>query len=275
MLTNVPFAHGVVPGPGASEILSAWPIDPLLWIAILGSGVLYVAGVKRIKGWPRGRSRCFFGGLVVVFVAVGTPLASYDRVLFSVHMVQHLLLTLIAAPLLVLGSPVALASRASRGWPRAVLLRMTKSRIATVLGHPIVTWLVFTGVLWATHFTPLYDAALDNEFLHIVEHGLYLGSALMFWWPVVGTDPGAHHLPHPARLAYLVLAMPVQTFLGLALYNADGVLYPHYASVVRDWGPTVLDDQRAGALIMWIGSNPVMLAALALVLSDWMRREQR
>ena len=209
-----------------------------------------------------------------MFLALASPFAAYDTTLFSVHMGQHLLLTLVAAPLLLLGAPVSLLVRASPDARRLVAGLVHRPAVRT-LTSPVVTWTLFGIVMWFSHYSALYNAALDSDVVHLGEHALYLAAGLLFWWPVVGIDPGARRLKFPARLVYVILEMPVQAFLALAIYSADRVLYPNYANLVRAWGPSPLDDQRGAAVVMWVGGDFLFLAALVLLLFAWMRADER
>jgi putative copper resistance protein D len=191
-------------------------------------------------------------------------------------MVQHLLLTLVAAPLLALGGPVTLALRASSGRVRRRwILPVLHSRVLRILAFPVVAWVLFAGVMWGTHFSPLFDLALENRWIHDLEHVLYLGSALLFWWPAVGVDPAPWRLAHPVRILYVLLQMPQNTFLAVVILNASAPLYPHYASLVRPWGPTPLADQQIAGGIMWLGGDVLFIAAVAAILAGWMRHEER
>lgn len=228
-----------------------------------------------MPGFRRARRACFAGGLVALAVALVSPVATYSDALFWVHMVQHLLVTLVAAPLLVLGAPVALGLRAARPRVRAGAARAARAPAVRALSHPIVTWSALPAVLWATHFSSFYDRALESAPLHALEHAVYLGTALLFWWPVAGADPGARRIPHAARVAYVALALPAQSFLGLALYSASDVLYPHYDTLARSWGPTPADDQRLAALVMWLGGDPLLVGALMGAAVAWMRHDER
>jgi cytochrome c oxidase assembly factor CtaG len=144
-----------------------------------------------------------------------------------------------------------------------------------VIAHPIVAWVVFAVVLYWSHFSALFGLALDNEGWHIVEHGIYLGAALLFWWPVVGADPSPWRLPHPARVGYLFLGMPWSSFLGLAIFSAPAVLYSHYETLVRPWGPSPLFDQQFAGAIMWVGGDAAFLVAMLLAVWVWLRAEER
>lgn len=235
----------------------------------------YARAGARVPGFARARRACFAAGLAALALALVSPVATYADALFWVHMVQHLLVTLVAAPLLVLGAPVALALRAARPATRARAARVARSGAVRALSHPVVTWSSLPAVLWASHFSPLYDRALDSPPLHALEHALYLAAALLFWWPVAAADPGARRVPHAARVAYVALALPAQSFLGLALYSASDVLYRHYATLARPWGPSPADDQRLAALVMWLGGDPLLVAALMGAAVAWMRHDER
>jgi putative membrane protein len=213
---------------------------------------------------------------LVTYLALQSPIHTYSHRLFSVHMVQHLLLMMVAAPLLVLGTPIVLALRASSPSVRSqVLVPVLRSRAAAVLSNPVVSWSAFTVVLWASHFTNLYEDALGSEAIHGFEHVLYLAGAVLFWRPVIGLEPGPSRLSHPGRILYLFLAMPQMAFLGLAIYSSDTVLYPHYLISSAALGTTALADQHLAGVLMWSSSMVLLLPALGYVLFDWMRQDAR
>jgi cytochrome c oxidase assembly factor CtaG len=277
-------AHGFVPAepPTIGNLLFGWSFDPqvILPLAILAIG--WIVAVRRVDAAhptntvPRARMVAFLAGLLAIAIALQSGIERYDTVLFSVHMVQHILLTLVAAPLLVLGAPVTLALRvASPRVRRRWLLPTLHSRALRVLAYPVVAWLLFAGVMWAAHFSPLFDLALENRLVHDFEHALFLGAALLFWWPAVGADPGPWRLSHPTRLMYVFLQMPQNTFLAVIILNAQAVLYPHYATLVRPWGPTALFDQQAAGGIMWLAGDFLFIAAVAAILAGWMRHDER
>ena len=210
--------------------------------------------------------RFLIAGTAVIVVAVIGPIPALAHRLFWMHMVQHLLLTLVAAPLLALGAPVTSLLRATTGTTRRRVARLMRSSFVHRLTHPLATWSAFALVMWLAHFSPLYDAAIDNRLLHVSEHWLFLGAALLFWTPVIGADAIVRRpLQWPLRLAYLVAALPFQSFLGLAIYSSERPLYESYPS---------LSDQRLGALIMWVGGDLVFVFALALAVGGWMRADR-
>lgn len=156
-------------------------------------------------------------------------------------MLQHLAIVSVAAPLFVLGG-----------------VRWTIA--------PVAAWLLFAVVMWGTHLTPFYDAALGAVPLHVFEHFLYLGAALLFWSPVL--QPLDRRPNWPWRAGYLIAAVPQQSFLGLILYSFTDVVYPSYGS-----GPEALAEQRTGALIMWLGGDALLLGILAACVFVWLRSE--
>jgi len=261
-------------------ILRYWSFDPMIVLWLVAAAALYLRGVVRVRpagaSFPRWRVACFLSGLGVAYLALQSPIDSYSGRLFSVHMVQHLLLTMVAAPLMVLGTPILLALRASSSSFRGrVLAPLVHSRAAAVLSHPVVSWSLFTLALWASHFSNLYENALGSQFIHGLEHVLYLVTAVLFWRPVVGLDPGPSRISHPGRLLYLFLAMPQMAFLGLAIYSSDQVLYTHYLITAPVLGTSALADQHLAGAIMWITPMVLFLPTLAFVLFDWMKKDAR
>ena len=245
-----------------------------MWIGIALAAWVYVRGVRRTRGWPRSRSWCAGLGLAALFVAASGPPAVYEGSLFWAHMVQHLLVALVAAPLLAFSAPLALVLRAGSARARNALLRVVHAGPVRILTHPVASWSALGAVMWLTHYSPLYDAALEDDLLHGFEHALYLGAALLFWAPVAGLDPTRRVAP-PLRVAYLLAAIPVQSFLGLAVYSAEAPLYGHYATLERDWGPAPLDDQQLAGAVMWIGGDVLLLAWTGVAAAAWLRAEER
>jgi putative copper resistance protein D len=269
-----------VPEPGWAHILTAWTLQPQLLIPLLAFAWLYAMGVRAVNRryprapWPRGRIAWFVAGLALMGLALMSPIDVYAEVFLWVHMVQHLLLLSLVPPLLLLGAPVTLLLRASSAATRRRrILPILRSGPVKVISNPIVAWMLFAAAMVATHFSPLYEAALEHPWVHSLEHLIYLTTGLLFWWPVVGVDPSPWRLSHPVRLLYVFLAGPVNTFTALAIYSAGTVLYPHYAQVPRSWGPSPLTDQHWGGALMWIVGDLMLLTAVILVSLDWMRHD--
>lgn len=212
------------------------------------------------------RSAALKVGVVAILVALVGPVDAAAHDGLTGHMVQHLLLTSVAAPLIVLGRPLTLMLRS--GVARRRLVWVVRSPAFGVLTHPVVGWVAFVGAMYAVHLGPLYEAALRSPAWHAAEHSLFLATAFLFWLPVIGETPAPHALSHGARLLYLALAMPAEGFLALALYSADRVLYPSYA------GPGALADQRAAAALLWIVGDLVIVVALILAALAWKRDDE-
>jgi len=275
-------AHGAAPpAPEFPAVLLAWTWEPLAVLGLIALAVAYLivsrTVARRHPGHPIPplRRAAFWAGLAVLGIALLSPIDTYADVLLSVHMVQHLLLMLVAAPLLLLAAPMTTLLQAVGPAPRKRIVGWLHSPILKVATFPLLAWCVFAAVNWGWHFSPLYNQALENDALHAIEHLVFLGAALLFWFPVIGIDPGPWRMPHPARLFYLFLAMPQNSFLGVAIMSAGAVLYPHYASVERTWGPTPLEDQAIGGLVMWTVGDVVFLLGMGLVVAAWVRLEQR
>jgi putative membrane protein len=252
-----------------------WPLEPGVWLLTAAAGWWYMRAARSVRGWRVVRTTCWFGGLVATFIALASPVATYDTALFWVHMLQHLLLISVAAPLLLLGAPLALVLRSATPHGRRRVSAFLHFRWVRALTHPFVSWTVFAAVLVGSHFSPLYDAALENELVHVIEHVVYLTAGLLFWWPIVAVDPGANRLTPPLRLAYIALAMPVQAFVGLAIYSANTPLYSHYEELARTWGPSLMADQRLAGVVMWVGGDGVSIGAFIIAAVAWMRYEDR
>jgi cytochrome c oxidase assembly factor CtaG len=221
-------------------------------------------------------ARAYLGGLASVAVALLSPLDSFADFLFTAHMLQHQILLMVAPPLLLLGDPFPVVLWAFPGaWRRrlgAVFTRTGPGRRA----WRILTWMPVAGVLyvgnlWAWHWPAAYDLALRHPAVHDLEHLAFLGSAVLFWWPVVNPAPRLHRLTTGAqyayRIGYLVLAAAQTTLLGAVIGLAEHLLYPFYAAAPRlaflPWSP--LDDQAFGGGVMWSGSHMFLVGILVLV----------
>lgn len=283
-LARVVLAHGtgVPPEPDALAFLSGWKGDPLIWLPVIVAALLWRSGVARVnRAHPANRvagrrTAAWMLGLLMILVALDSGVERYDTTLFADHMVQHMLLTLVVPPLLLYAGPITLLLRASSAATRRRwIFPILHARVVRTLAFPVVAWVIFAGVMWGSHFSPLFDASLENEWLHRLEHGLFLSSALLFWWPVVGPDPSPWRMRHGARVLYVGLQMPQNTFLAVAIAMSSVPLYQHYVTTVRSWGPTPLEDQQLAGSIMWLGGDLVFIGAVILLVLAWMRDDER
>ncbi len=233
------------------------------------SVTLCVAALVYYRGWIRLRqvlptlpSRwwpcAFVGGLFALWAASRSPLAALDEELLSVHMAQHILLSLLAAPLILLGAP---ALPLLYGMPRHFKLRGGVARLVGsrplrglrgVLAQPAICWSVAIAVFIGWHMPPLFQLGLRSEGWHAVEHASFLGSGLMFWWPVVQPWPSTPKWPRWSVPLYLFAATLPCDGLSAFLAFSDRVVYPAYLSVPRHFGLSALQDQECAGALMWL-----------------------
>ena len=269
-------AHvGAAPAP--HDIWRAWTLDPVL-LAGLALGVLvYARGVRtlwRRAGHGRGiaawRTWSFAAGLATLGIALVSPVDAAGSALFAAHMVQHLLLVMAAAPLVVLGDPglatlwaLPLGARrtVAGAWRRARWLRGAWH----VLRHPLVAWPLHVAALWAWHAPALYERAVRDQRVHVLEHLCFFTTALLFWWVLADRHARAR-LGTGGALLYLFTAALQSTALGAFLTFAAHPWYRVHARSALAWGLTALDDQQLAGLIMWVPSSLVYLVAVAAVL---------
>ncbi|MDQ2914858.1 MAG: cytochrome c oxidase assembly protein [Chloroflexota bacterium] len=247
------------------------------------AAIVYTIGLARMRRrWPLWRTAAFFLGLVALLATLASPIDSYATVSFAVHMVQHMLLTVVAAPLLMLGAPIRPLLRGLPTWVRAAVVRpLARARpIRTLLHlvrHPLVAAAVYVGGLYAWHLPSLYDAALLDARVHVIEHAWFFFSALVFWSVVIDPEPFRATLGYGARLPYLlVLGAAQNTVLGGILSFSSRLLYTAYTAIPD---PTVFDldrvtDQRVGGAIMWVVGDFVFLAAASVAFFLWLAEEE-
>jgi cytochrome c oxidase assembly factor CtaG len=268
-----------VPAPTPGRLLLSWSFNPLVTVGLLAAAIAYLQGRRRLVAqgvdWPARRTAYFLSGIAAIALALLSPVEAYDTVLFSVHVAQHMLLTMVAAPLLALGAPVTLALRVARGRTRRRLTRVLHSLPLRVVGNPLVAWVLFTLSLYGLYFSPLFDLTLRQPLVHDLVHLHFLAAGLVFWWPVVGLDPSRWRLPHIARLGFVFLMVPFHAFLGVAIMNSGHVLAPTLESFQRTWGPTVLSDQQVGGAILWGAGDLITLGAVLGVLVSWASYEEK
>ena len=247
------------------------------------AALLYAVGIQRMRRpWPVWRTALFFLGLAALLVALASPVDTYAAVSFAVHMVQHMLLAVVAAPLVMLGAPIR---PLLRGIPVAIrtgvlrpLARNHAIRaLAHFLRHPLVAGALYVGGLYAWHLPAFYDAALADVRVHALEHAWFFVSALGFWSVVIDPEPFKGTLPYAGRLPYLLIAGAAQnTVLGGILSFTSRVLYTGYAGVAdtTGFGFDRLTDQRVGGAIMWVTGDVIFLAAASGAFFLWLAEEE-
>lgn len=223
------------------------------------------AGARPVE---RLRRAAFGAAIVVLALALASPLDGLaDEYLFTAHMIQHLLLTLIAAPLLLLGTP---------DWLFREILDVTRLRgFAVRARHPLVAFFGFNAIFALAHVPPFYELTLANEPLHALEHVVFIATAMLMWLPVVSPAPGIV-APYPplGQVLYLFLQTVPASLLGALLSISGSPLYPTYVVAPRAFAISALEDQQIGALIMWVGSGIFFLMASGIVFFAWAGREE-
>ena len=269
------------------DLWTAWNFD--LWLLIpLGVTVfIYIGGIWNVwqrAGVGRGISirRCasFIGGILALSVALVSPLDALSNILFSAHMTQHLILILVAAPLLVMSNfVVAIFGVLPRGWAQALGHGLNQSQALSrtwqVLSHPVSAWLLFAIPLWAWHAPTLYEAALQDETIHTLEHLGFLVTAMLFWW-VLFKNTTQKHVHYGMAIPYLFTTVLHSGILGALMTFTSQPWYPYYTTLVPLWGLTPLQDQQLAGLIMWLPGGTVFTLLTIGYFAAWLRAlEQR
>jgi putative copper resistance protein D len=243
--------------------------------------VLYLWGVKRNNAlhprhrWSVGKTVAWVSALVTTGIAIFSFVGVYDGELFWDHMVQHLLLIMVAAPLFALGSPLDLAWRATSGTAHLVVTEALRSHVAKFFGHPAVAFVLYAVLIPVSHLTSWYNLTLEHENVHNAEHLAFLVVGYLFWRQVFGSDPNSYRL-HPAlQFFYLFLAIPIDTFTGLSLAGTSHEIFPAYFATHRAWGPSYVNDLHIGGSIMWVVGDTLMLWPMIPVALRWMHMEER
>jgi putative copper resistance protein D len=269
-----------VPLPDIWGNLGATAIAFTPSVLIGGVTGLYLWAVWRVgradpeNPWSARRTAAFVGAMVLVFFAIELVLGVYDDTLFYDHMIQHLLLIMLAAPLIAMGAPTELLVRSTTGGTHRVVTRVLDSTAAEVVGHPITGFVLYTVFIPVAHLTSLYNFTLTNDLAHDNEHLAFLVVGYLFWRPVVAIEPSRHPLTPALRLVYLMLAVPVDTFCGLVLASTNHEMFSAYAHVQRTWGPSLIGDLHIGGSIMWVVGDSLMALAMIPVAVQWVRSEE-
>lgn len=270
-----------------SLLVSHWTLNATVLVPAVGAVALYLIGAhpprpptRRAAGrWPLRRTVAFLAGIGAVLIALQSGIDAYDDQMLSVHMIQHMLLLVVAPPLLLLGRPVILALRSLPPGRRGSLARaLDAARPAT---GPPQSLAVFAAVILLTHLPSFYDATLRHPALHDAEHALYLAAGLLMWSPLVDGDPvPRHRLGGLGKFVYLIVAMMPMALVGAYLNRHASLFYPAYGPPARALGISGLDDQAQAGAIMWVVGGSIMTAvglwaALAAMVAEERRQVAR
>jgi len=267
-----------VDAPASVELAAlTWTAHPDVWLLIIALVAGYFGAIRYLaqgrvpadeEAATQTQKFFYLSGVVMLWIGADWPLHELSEdFLFSAHMVQHTLFSLVAPPLLLLGMP---------SWMLRTLLAFLKlERVTRVLTKPLIALLLFNFVIVVTHMPTVVDAAVGSELVHFLVHMvLFLSSALM-WWPVVDPLPETKRLSEPAKMLYLFLQSIVPTVPASFLTFSEGVLYESYAGFPRLWGIDVITDQRIAGLLMKIGGGLLLWLAIAIIFFRWNANEER
>jgi cytochrome c oxidase assembly factor CtaG len=274
-----------VPPFDLSRVLTEWGMAPVPLVVTVWAAGLYLFGVRTLRrrgdAWPVGRTVMFVGvGMGLFYLATSSGLAAYDTTLLSVHMVQHMVLSMLVPLALALGAPVTLALRTLPARPRGWLLALLHSRLARVLSFPPLTLLVYVISPWALYFSGWYAASLDSAVLHEVMHVHLVAVGALFFWPLVGIDPLPGRVGYPFRMLLAVLTLPFHAFLGVTIMGQETLLGGDHYTALREragygWLPAAIDDQHLAGGILWASGDLIGLTVFGVLFVQWVRSSMR
>ena len=285
MLTASLSASGDLPRFTLGRVFTEWSIDPIPFVVTVWVVGLYLLGVwtlhRRGDRWPVGRTLAFVVlGMGSFTLATASGLSTYDTTLLSVHMVQHMILSMLVPLSLALGAPVTLALRTLPGAPRRWLLAVLHSRVAKVLAFAPLAFLLYVISPWALYFTSWYDASLHHEFVHEMMHVHLVLVGTLFFWPIMGIDPVPGRVGYPFRVLLVVLTLPFHAFLGVTIMSEDTLIghdwYPSlHQGPMGAWLPDPMSDQHLAGGILWSSGDLVGLIFFAVLFTQWVRSSMR
>jgi putative copper resistance protein D len=267
-----------LPPFGWGEVATNWQFAPIVTAFTALLAVAYLWGALRVRRrhprrpWPLRRTVPFLLGLLVINLATQSGIGAYDDTLFWDHMIQHLMLIMVAPPLLVLGQPVTLLLHASRNPLHSWVKKLLRSRPVQWITWPIFGVAAYTATIVGTHLTSFMNLVIEHDAVHESEHVLYLIVGYLYFLPLIGQEPIKWKVSYPLRLFLLFIAMPVDAFTGVVLgsYQTD----PFVAMEPRTWGPSAVTDLHEGGAVMWIGGAAIMFVVIMVTFFQWTRESR-
>ncbi|WP_235926661.1 cytochrome c oxidase assembly protein [Actinokineospora pegani] len=285
--TELQLGYAIDAPPSLPRLLFDWRFDLVFGTAALVMAVLYLRGLLKLRAkgitWPVGRTVAWMAGCLVILVATSSGFGRYSPAMFSVHMETHMMLSMLAPVLLVLGAPVTLALRAlpvagrdNPPGPREWLLAAVHSPVSRLLTNPFVALVLFVGSFYGLYLSGLFDSALEQHWAHLLMNAHFLLVGYVFYWPVIGVDPAPNRLPHLGRLGLVFASMPFHAFFGVILMGMDSIIgQQFYRSLGLPWTTDLLADQRLGGGIAWASGEIPLLLVLIALLVQWSRADAR
>lgn len=262
------------------RLLTSWTFDPAMLIPLAVAAALYLWGVRVLRrrgdDWSTYRVAAWFTGLGIILIGTSSSMGVYDRTLFMVPAVQHMLLQMIAPVPLVVAAPMTLALRTLPGRWRDVLLAVVHSRPARFIAHPGVAYVIFAANQFVYYYTPLYETSLRNMPVHDFLHWHFVLVGLLFYWSLLGVDPVPHRPPFLFRFLLVVGLAPIHILLGIPIMMMDTLLAgDYYLELGRTWGVSPLRDQYIGGGILWAFGDVSAAVLIAAFIRQWYRSDQR
>jgi len=264
-----------LPPFGWGEAATNWQFAPIVTGFTVALAAAYLWGALRVRKrhprrpWPIGRVILFLLGLLVINVATQSGIGTYDDTLFWDHMIQHLMLIMVAPPLLVSGQPVTLLLHASRNPLHTWVKKIIRSKPVLWITWPGFGVAAYAATIVGTHLTSFMNLVIEHDAVHESEHVLYLVVGYLYFLPLVGREPIKWKVSYPLRLFLLFIAMPVDAFTGVVLgsYQTD----PFVAMEPRSWGPSAVNDLHQGGAVMWVGGAAIMFVVIMVTFFAWTR----
>ena len=263
-----------------SEALTNWQFAPIVTAGVVIVAGLYAWGMVRVRRrhparpWPLWRGLIFLLGLLVIVFATEGGVGTYDDTLFWDHMIQHLMLLMVAPPLLVTGQPMTLLLHASRNPLHTWVKRALRSGPVHAITAPAFGVTAYAGTVVLTHLTSFMNLVESNDSVHEAEHALFLVVGYIYFLPLIGREPIRWKVSYPSRIFLLFLAMPVDAFTGLALGSESGDPFPNMAHQRPSWAPSPISDVHIGGAVMWVGGAGIMFALTMAVFFAWSREKR-
>jgi cytochrome c oxidase assembly factor CtaG len=267
----------------AGSVFGAWGLDPVLFVLTVWVAGLYLFGVWKLHdrgdAWPIGRTVAFVvGGMGSFYFVTSSGIGAYDTTLLSVHMVQHMVLSMVVPLFMALGAPVTLALRTLPSGPRSMLLKVLHSKVAAVLTFPPLTLALYVLSPWVLYFSGWYAASLNSDFVHEMMHVHLVLVGSLFFWPLVGIDPIPGRVGYPFRLLMIFLTLPFHAFLGVTIMSQTTLLGgDHYLGLhtAMPWLPAPIDDQHLAGGILWSAGDLIGLLLFTVLFVQWVRSSMK
>jgi cytochrome c oxidase assembly factor CtaG len=270
----------MLPQFGPVAVATQWQFAPVVTGVVVVLAMLYGWGVVRVarrhpaRPWSAWRTASFGAGLLVIVIATQSGIGAYDDLLFYDHMIQHLLLLMVAPPLLIAAQPLTLLLHASRNPVHTWAKRVLRSHVVGFLTWPVFGVVLYALAVTASHLTGIANLVERNQSVHNAEHALFVIIGYLFFLPILGTEPIRWRLSYPIRFVLLVLLMPIDTFTGVALGYGSASSPGVPVGPRPVWAPSPVSDLHSGGAVMWVGGDGIMFVLMMVVFLMWARDER-